>query len=100
MMKNVLNNLVAENRLEESRLAAAMEEEIRNPATGTDRRSFLRNSMLGGITLTGLMGMSFEDTLAATTGKVSRFSGPSDLTITDMRYCVISNGQRRRMRGT
>lgn len=55
------------------------------------RRDFLRKSALGGIAL----GSSFlfapvEDVVAASTSKVSRYSAPSDLKITDMRYCVTT----------
>ena len=52
------------------------------------RRSFLKKSTLGGIALGGAFMFSpVEDLLAQSTQKVSRFSAPSDLKITDMRYC-------------
>ncbi len=56
------------------------------------RREFFKKSTLGGIAL----GSSFlftpvEDVVAQTTQKVNRFSNPSDLKITDMRFCVIQN---------
>lgn len=55
------------------------------------RRSFLRKSALGGITLGGaLLASPIEDIIAQTTQKVNRYSAPSDLKITDMRYCVTS----------
>ena len=55
------------------------------------RRSFLKNSALGGIALGGaLLGAPIEDVLAQSTQKVNRYSGPSDLKITDMRYCVTT----------
>ncbi len=55
------------------------------------RRSFLKNSTLGGIALGGaLLGVPIEETIAQSTQKVSRYSGPSDLRITDMRYCVTT----------
>ena len=55
------------------------------------RRSFLKKSTLGGITLGGaLMASPFEDIIAQATQKVSRNSSPSDLKITDMRYCVTT----------
>jgi L-alanine-DL-glutamate epimerase-like enolase superfamily enzyme len=38
------------------------------------------------------MSLSFEETIAKTTSKVPRFSSPSDLKITDLRYTTISNG--------
>jgi L-alanine-DL-glutamate epimerase-like enolase superfamily enzyme len=45
---------------------------------------------LGGMTLSGLMGLNVQDTLAQTTSKVNRASAPSDLKITDLRYCVTT----------
>lgn len=56
------------------------------------RRSFLKKATLGGISLGGALAFSpIEEIIAQSTQKVSRFSGPSDLKITDMRYCVIQN---------
>jgi L-alanine-DL-glutamate epimerase-like enolase superfamily enzyme len=56
------------------------------------RRSFLKKSTLGGITLGGALAFApIEDIIAQSTQKVSRFSAPSDLKITDMRYCVVQN---------
>jgi L-alanine-DL-glutamate epimerase-like enolase superfamily enzyme len=56
------------------------------------RRSFLKKSTLGGIALGGAFMFSpIEEIIAQTTQKVSRYSGPSDLKITDMRYCIIQN---------
>ena len=52
------------------------------------RRSFLKKSTLGGIALGGTFMFSpVEDLIAQSTQKVSRFGAPSDLKITDMRYC-------------
>ncbi|MFI5187052.1 MAG: twin-arginine translocation signal domain-containing protein, partial [Chitinophagales bacterium] len=56
------------------------------------RRDFLKKSTLGGIALGGaFMFTPIEDLVAQTTQKVRRYSGPSDLKITDMRYCIIQN---------
>ncbi|HSZ35186.1 MAG TPA: twin-arginine translocation signal domain-containing protein, partial [Puia sp.] len=56
------------------------------------RRGFLKKSAIGGITLGGAFLFSpIEDLIAQSTQKVKRFSGPSDLQITDMRYCIIQN---------
>ena len=53
------------------------------------RRSFLKKSTLGGIALGGAFMFSpVEDLIAQSTQKVSRYSNPSDLKITDMRYCL------------
>lgn len=55
------------------------------------RRSFLKRSALGGIALGGAFMFSpIEDVLAETTRKVNRYGAPSDLKITDMRYCVTT----------
>ena len=68
----------------------AVKAEIENPATGNNRRNFLKKTALGGIALGGLMHLSVEDTLAQTTQNVSRASSPSDLKITDMRYALTT----------
>ncbi|MBW7889429.1 MAG: mandelate racemase/muconate lactonizing enzyme family protein [Chitinophagaceae bacterium] len=61
------------------------------PESENGRRSFLKKSALGGITLGGaLMFSPIEDIIAQSTQKVSRYSAPSDLKITDMRYCVTA----------
>ena len=52
------------------------------------RRSFFKKTTRGGIALGGAFLLSpIEDLIAQSTQKVSRFSAPSDLKITDMRYC-------------
>jgi L-alanine-DL-glutamate epimerase-like enolase superfamily enzyme len=56
------------------------------------RRSFFKKSALGGIALGGSFMLSpIEDVIAQSTSKVNRNSAPSDLKITDMRYCVVQN---------
>ncbi|MBL0269851.1 MAG: mandelate racemase/muconate lactonizing enzyme family protein [Chitinophagaceae bacterium] len=60
-----------------------------NQTDNNSRRSFLKKSALGGITLGGaFMFTPIEDLIAQSTQNVKRYSGPSDLRITDMRYCV------------
>jgi L-alanine-DL-glutamate epimerase-like enolase superfamily enzyme len=55
------------------------------------RRSFLKKSTLGGIALGSAFAFSpIEDLVAQSTQKVSRFSSPSDLKITDMRYATTT----------
>jgi L-alanine-DL-glutamate epimerase-like enolase superfamily enzyme len=55
------------------------------------RRSFLKKSTLGGIALgTAFVFSPIEELVAQSTQKVTRFSGPSDLKITDMRYCLTA----------
>lgn len=56
-----------------------------------DRRSFLKQTALGGLALGGFMFAPLEETLAHSTSRVNRLSGPSDLRITDMRYCTVMN---------
>ena len=65
------------------------------PAPGQEmenkRRSFLKSSLLGGITLGGALALApVEDLIAQSTQKVTRFSGPSDLRITDLRYATTT----------
>jgi len=70
--------------IEEEIIPAAQE-----PANG--RRSFLKKSTLGGIALGGAFAFSpIEDLIAQSTQKVSRYSGPSDLKITDLRYATTT----------
>ena len=73
------------------------EEEVELPAKqGNDtpensRRSFFKKSALGGVALGGsLMFAPIEDIIAQSTQKVSRYSSPSDLKITDLRFCVTT----------
>jgi L-alanine-DL-glutamate epimerase-like enolase superfamily enzyme len=70
--------------------AAARQAEIDSPNTRDNRRDFLKKTALGGITMAGLMGLNIEDTVAQTTSKVKKTSSPSDLKITDLRYCVTA----------
>jgi L-alanine-DL-glutamate epimerase-like enolase superfamily enzyme len=63
-----------------------------NADTHNSRRSFLKKSALGGIALGGISALwPVEEIIAQATQKVSRLSNPSDLRITDMRYCIIQN---------
>lgn len=60
--------------------------------TENARRSFLKKTALGGITLgSAFMFVPIEDVVARSTQNVKRFSSPSELKITDMRYCVVQN---------
>ncbi|HEX5170185.1 MAG TPA: mandelate racemase/muconate lactonizing enzyme family protein [Cyclobacteriaceae bacterium] len=91
-MKNSIQQILQQNKELEQADAAAAREEMENSLTKDDRRSFLKKSVLGGITLTGLMNLPIEDVIAETTSIVPRRSSPSDLKITDMRYTTITNG--------
>ena len=53
------------------------------------RRDFLKKTALGGLSLAGSFFLPIEDTIAQVTSKVNRFSSPSDLTITDLRYTTV-----------
>src|SRR5882762_1094322 len=89
-MKSIVQQIVANNKERESAEAIARQAEIDNPSTNNNRRSFLKKTALGGMSLTAFMGLSFEDTIAQTTSKVKRESKPSELKITDLRYCVTT----------
>lgn len=49
------------------------------------RRSFLKKTVIGGLSLGAFSFAPIEKTLAFTTQKINRYSAPSDLKITDMR---------------
>ncbi|MBP6795822.1 MAG: mandelate racemase/muconate lactonizing enzyme family protein [Saprospiraceae bacterium] len=89
-MKSTLQQLISKNKDEEKAYASSREAEINNPETSTNRRNFLKKTALGGIALGGLINLSIEDTIAHTTQNVKRSSNPSDLKITDMRYCLTN----------
>ncbi|MEW2921150.1 MULTISPECIES: mandelate racemase/muconate lactonizing enzyme family protein [Flavobacteriaceae] len=89
-MKSVLKQIIAKTKQEEKAYSLSRQAEIDNPKTTDDRRNFLKKTALGGIAMTGMMGLGIEDTIAQTTSKVSRMSAPSDLKITDMRYALTN----------
>ena len=63
----------------------------KNEEQGNSRRSFFKKSAMGSIALGGAFMFSpIEDIIAQSTQKVNRYSSPSDLKITDMRYCVTT----------
>jgi L-alanine-DL-glutamate epimerase-like enolase superfamily enzyme len=90
-MKTILQNLARQSRDNEKEKAAALQAEISSPETGSNRRAFLKRTggILGGISLSNYMFSPTEDAIAQTTSKVNRSSNPSDLKITDLRYCVL-----------
>jgi L-alanine-DL-glutamate epimerase-like enolase superfamily enzyme len=75
-MKNLFKKYISDNNKQQE--------------PGNDgRRDFLKKTALGGgLALGGFMFSPIEDTLAQSTSKVNRNSSPSELKITDMRYCV------------
>src|SRR5439155_11664297 len=59
--------------------------------TENTRRSFLKRSALGGVALGSAFVLSpVEELDAQSTKKINRNSSPSELKITDMRYCVTT----------
>jgi L-alanine-DL-glutamate epimerase-like enolase superfamily enzyme len=90
-MKSILSQIIASNKAVEQAEKEARLVELNNPTTNDNRRNFLKKSALGGITLGGLMGMTIEDTVAQAISKVNRASKPSELKITDLRYCIVQN---------
>ncbi len=89
-MKNTLQAIIAKQKEQERTYTAQRKAEMENPLTGSNRRDFLKKTALGGMSLTALMGLGIEDTMAQTTSKVQRASAPSDLKITDLRYCLTA----------
>jgi L-alanine-DL-glutamate epimerase-like enolase superfamily enzyme len=90
-MKNILLQIDDKNRLREKINVESEQVNVTGSTQYIDRRNFLRKTALGGITIGGLINFPVEDTIAQTTSKVSRFSGPSDLKITDMRFAEKGN---------
>lgn len=89
-MKSVLQQIIKQNKEREKKAADERQAEIDSIETKDNRRDFLKKTALGGMTFAGLMGLTFEDTMAQTTSKVQKASAPSDLKITDLRYAVTA----------
>jgi L-alanine-DL-glutamate epimerase-like enolase superfamily enzyme len=89
-MKNTLQDIIKKTKATEKQYAAERLAEMNSVNTKANRRDFLKKTALGGMSLTVLMGLSMEDTMAETTSKVNKASAPSDLKITDLRYCVTT----------
>lgn len=89
-MKNILQTIIKETKEKEKNYALQRQLEIDSPSTRPHRRDFLKKTALGGLSISALMGLGMEDTMAETTSKVNKFSAPSDLKITDLRYCVTT----------
>ena len=56
-----------------------------------NRRGFMKKLGLGGLSLAGMTMATLDDQLAHASQKVNRYSGPTDLKITDMRIAEISD---------
>ena len=89
-MKTDLQKLGETDKQSEKEKSDAIQAEIANPATTESRRNFLKKAAVGGIALGGMTHLPVEDVIAETTQKVQRSSKPSDLKITDMRYCEVT----------
>jgi L-alanine-DL-glutamate epimerase-like enolase superfamily enzyme len=90
-MKSILKQIARQRREKEMNKTSALKAEIADPKTNSNRREFLKRTgvLFGGISLGNFMFSSTEETVAQTTSRVNRLSNPSDLKITDMRYCVL-----------
>lgn len=89
-MKSILQQIIQQNKEREKKAADERQAEIDSIETKDNRRDFLKKTALGGMTFAGLVGLTFEDTMAQTTSKVQKASAPSDLKITDLRYAVTA----------
>ena len=70
-MKSIIQKIKQQNKQLEQREADAKRAELNNPGTSYQRRDFLKKSLLGGVSLAGMMSLSIEDTVAQTTANVS-----------------------------
>ncbi|MEM7656230.1 MAG: twin-arginine translocation signal domain-containing protein, partial [Bacteroidota bacterium] len=59
------------------------------------RRNFLKKAALGGLSLGTFLTASAVESVEVATQKVARYSNPSDLKITDMRFAVVANAPMR-----
>lgn len=87
-MKNTIQEIKKQTHIAEHEQRQKALVESKAPLTEEPRRDFLKKMALGGLALGGFMGLPIEDTVAHTTSRVNRNSAPSDLKITDLRYCV------------
>lgn len=73
-------------------LIPSEDELLNQPANNqNNRRSFFRKAAMGGVSLGGaLLFSSIEEVVAQSTQNVKRYSAPSELKITDLRYCVTT----------
>ncbi len=94
-MKSVVKQITEAHQTREKAEAASRQAETNHPATAESRRSFLKKTALGGLSLSAFLFSSIEDTLAQTTSNVNRASNPSALKITDLRYILVTHLGRR-----
>ena len=60
-MKNTLKSIISDQKEKERQYAIQRQAEIDHIDTKANRRDFLKKTALGGMSLTALMGLSFED---------------------------------------
>ncbi len=60
-----------------------------------NRRKFIQNAALGGLSIGGFIHADIEETIDFTTQKVNRYSSPDDLKITDMRFVHVTGAPMR-----
>ena len=82
-MKQITKKLFSKFNPKESFVEKVKEES--SEVSKDDRRSFLKKAAIGGLSLGAFSFAPVEKTLAFATQKINRYSGPSDLKITDMR---------------
>ena len=89
-MKNSLKKIVDSNKALEE-VSSSLKEQIIHPHGRNNRREFFKKTgmFFGGMSLAKFMFSSTEEAIAQVTSKVNRSSSPSDLKITDMRYCIL-----------
>lgn len=88
-MKKNLQQIAENSKLQEKAEFFAGQNDFNDPGLTESRRDFLKKAAIGGIALGGMKDLPVEDTVAEVTSKVQRASKPSELKITDMRYCVV-----------
>jgi len=90
-MKTSLKNILAGNNVPKGVKKSSVTEDIMPSLPCNNRRGFFKNTgmIFGGISLGSFLFSSSEDAIAQVTSRVNRSSSPSDLKITDMRYCIL-----------
>jgi L-alanine-DL-glutamate epimerase-like enolase superfamily enzyme len=90
-MKNMLQQFTQKGREKEREETAVNQTEISNRYIKDNRREFLKKTsfLCGGMSLAGLFFSSDDEIIAQSTSQINRSSSPSELRITDMRYCVL-----------
>jgi L-alanine-DL-glutamate epimerase-like enolase superfamily enzyme len=90
-MKNSLKKILDSHKRLEKMTSSPSEKKNGYSHARSNRREFFKKTgmLFGGISLAKFMFSSTEDAVAQVTSNVNRASNPSDLKITDMRYCIL-----------